>query len=308
MAYGQTGSGKTHSLFGTEQQPGVVPHVIRTLVDEVLTKGAASTLHLHAVEIYCERIRDLLHPSQRDNLNVTTDRDGCIVVADATQVEVRDAAQALRVIDSALKRRAVSSTNMNQRSSRSHCMVTITLSKSGGQRSKLCLVDLAGSERQDKTGAEGTTLDEAKLINKSLSCLGNVVMALTTQQAHVPYRNSKLTRVLADSLGGNARTMILICASQAVESAVETLSSLRFGARARGVKNVVVQGRPSVAFCSGARNSGSVEAREEDEKEGTKTAVGYHALLCRGAAACAVQLAAMAVYFWWVDTHVLVSS
>ncbi len=294
MAYGQTGSGKTHSLFGSEQEPGVVPQVIRTLVDEVPN---TATLHLHAVEIYCERIRDLLHPAQRDNLTVTTDRDGGVSLSDVTQVHIRDAAQALHVINNALKRRAVSSTNMNERSSRSHCMVTLTLTKPGNVKSKLCLVDLAGSERQDKTGAEGTTLDEAKLINKSLSCLGNVVMALTTQQGHIPYRNSKLTRVLADSLGGNAKTMILICASQAAESAAETLSSLRFGIRARGVKNVVVRGRGEVVAEKGEQND-DLAKRVLRKGSLQQNHVG---MLLRGGAACAVQLVAMAAYFWWVD-------
>lgn len=151
----------------------------------------------------------------------------------------------------------------------------------------------SGSERQDKTGTEGTTLDEAKLINKSLSCLGNVVNALTQQAAHVPYRESKLTRVLQDSLGGNARTIILVCASPAADAAAETLSSLRFGVRARGLHNMVVQSR---AVSDDGGKKITVSGEDDTPVAGTRMWVG--------AAACAVQAAAFAAYFYWIDVHV----
>lgn len=142
MAYGQTGSGKTHSLFGTTQQPGIVPQVIRTLLQQL----GNATLRMSVVELYCERIRDLLQG--RDNLAIATDRERGVYIVDASEVEVRDDEEALKTVQVALGRRAVAATNMNERSSRSHCMVTLTLTKRcrGGHRiSKLCLVDLAGT-------------------------------------------------------------------------------------------------------------------------------------------------------------------
>lgn len=142
IAYGQTGSGKTHSLFGSTQQPGIVPQVIRTLLQEL---GKQDTLRMSVVELYCERIRDLLQA--RDNLAIGTDRERGVYIVDASEVEVGDAEQALKTMQAALARRAVAATNMNERSSRSHCMVTLTLVKRarGSHRtSKLRLVDLAG--------------------------------------------------------------------------------------------------------------------------------------------------------------------
>lgn len=284
MAYGQTGSGKTHSLFGTPQQPGLVPQVVRTLVQQLAPN---TTLHMSVIEIYCERIRDLLQG--RDNLAIGTDRERGVYVVDAAEVEVRDADQALKTVQAALGRRAVAATNMNERSSRSHCMVTLTLTKQGNKTSKLCLVDLAGSERQDKTGADGSVLDEAKLINKSLSCLGNVVNALTQQKrtSHIPYRDSKLTRVLQDSLGGSAQTIILLCASPSSDAAAETLSCLRFGVRARGLHNMVVQ--------RGGTDADAADTTTTARRQ--PAARSYYAC----AMACAVQAAAFAAYFYWLD-------
>ncbi|CAI7881077.1 unnamed protein product [Closterium sp. NIES-53] len=143
----------------------------------------------------------------------------------------------------AIKNRAVGATNMNQGSSRSHCMFLLTIQRtsvdgSSSQVGKIYLVDLAGSEKVDKTGAEGRLLDEAKMINKSLSALGNVINALTSDKAsHIPYRDSKLTRILQESLGGNSRTTLLCCCSPSTYNYTESVSTVRFGLRAKQIKN-----------------------------------------------------------------------
>ncbi|PNH09544.1 Kinesin-related protein 3 [Tetrabaena socialis] len=154
-----------------------------------------------------------------------------------------DVFQDLRfVVEAALQgyNGTIMATSMNETSSRSHCIVTVradkTLRDGTVQSGKLVMVDLAGSERADRTNAMGTTLAEGSLINKSLSCLSNVIQALTEdakggKPRHVPYRDSKLTRVLQDSLGGSARTVLVVCCSPCLENAAETLSTLRFGAR-----------------------------------------------------------------------------
>lgn len=155
---------------------------------------------------------------------------------------VMDSEQALQYISCGLANRAVGETQMNMASSRSHCLYVFSVqqefTKDGRMKSgKLVLVDLAGSEKVDKTGAEGRILEEAKTINKSLSALANVINSLTNGKAnHIPYRDSKLTRILQDALGGNSRTALLCCCSPSSLNASESLSTLRFGARAKHIK------------------------------------------------------------------------
>ncbi|GLC44581.1 hypothetical protein PLESTB_001321400 [Pleodorina starrii] len=266
MAYGQTGSGKTHSLIGRVADPeqhGVVPRAIAHLAAGIAEAGerdgADFQVVLSVVEIYCERIRDLLEPSPgapgagggagtADNLQVKQDAVRGVYIEGATELGVTDEQQLVDFMTRGLAQRAVSATSMNEASSRSHCIVTVrvnrTLPDGTVQVGKLVMVDLAGSERADRTHAAGATLVEGSLINKSLSCLSNVIYALTEDSRggkarHVPYRDSKLTRVLQDSLGGSARTVLIICCSPCLENAAETLSSLRFGSRAKGVQNTV---------------------------------------------------------------------
>ncbi|CAI7810749.1 unnamed protein product [Closterium sp. NIES-54] len=170
------------------------------------------------------RWRDLYDVS-KDNLVVKEDQTRGISIAGVTE------------------NRAVGATNMNQGSSRSHCMFLLTIQRtsvdgSSSQVGKIYLVDLAGSEKVDKTGAEGRLLDEAKMINKSLSALGNVINALTSDKAsHIPYRDSKLTRILQESLGGNSRTTLLCCCSPSTYNYTESVSTVRFGLRAKQIKN-----------------------------------------------------------------------
>ncbi|KAL6764456.1 P-loop containing nucleoside triphosphate hydrolase protein [Haematococcus lacustris] len=249
LAYGQTGSGKTHTLFGSmadETARGVVPrsiaHLGQGIAGAAAQHGALFKVTLSVVEIYCERIRCLLDSAGRDNLQVKTDPVRGVYVDGATEVEVCGEDELATLMAAGLSGRSVAATAMNSESSRSHCVVTVNVERSmpsGEARlGKLVLVDLAGSERASKTGAAGSTLAEGALINKSLSCLANVIYALTDASAaarHVPYRDSKLTRMLQDSLGGTARTVLICCCSPAMDNAAETLSTLRFGARAKGL-------------------------------------------------------------------------
>jgi len=198
---------------------------------------------LSLLEVYNERIRDLLDPT-KDNLNVFQEATG-VRVAGLCSREVLQADDCMRHIQAGLNNRAVGATAMNEVSSRSHCFVILTLKRSWSdgqtQTSKLCLVDLAGSERSRRTHAHGVTLQEGQNINKSLLVLGNVVNALTDEKkdgfVRVPYRDSKLTRLLQDCIGGPAMTAILVCCSPHAEDQTETQSTLRFGARARGISS-----------------------------------------------------------------------
>ena len=177
----------------------------------------------------------------RDNLKIkkhdTVFVDGC------TELYISSYDEVMEALNVGASNRATSSTNMNNESSRSHSVFIVTITqkneKSGTvKKGKLYLVDLAGSEKVRKTGASGARLDEAKMINQSLSALGLVIKKLTDERSsHVPYRNSKLTRLLQESLGGNAKTALVICCSPSSFNHDETVSTLRFGERAKRVKN-----------------------------------------------------------------------
>ena len=194
------------------------------------------------LEIYMEHIRDLLDV-RKDNLKIREEKVKGIWVEGATEVYVSKEQDVLDIIRMGQSNRAIASTKMNAESSRSHSIFVLNIAQknltNGSSKSgKLYLVDLAGSEKVGKTGAEGTTLDEAKMINKSLSALGNVINALTDgKSAHIPYRDSKLTRILQESLGGNSRTTLIINCSPSSYNEAETLSTLRFGNRAKSIKN-----------------------------------------------------------------------
>eukprot|EP00742_Colponemidia_sp_Colp-10_P006548 GILJ01007018.1.p1 GENE.GILJ01007018.1~~GILJ01007018.1.p1 ORF type:complete len:1055 (-),score=235.45 GILJ01007018.1:187-3351(-) len=248
FAYGQTSSGKTHTMEGPdiddEQMCGIIPRMVKFLFQGVANadEHIEFTMKVSIIEIYMERIRDLLDPS-KDNLKVHEDKERGIWVGDATEEYVSDISEVFALMKEGASNRAIAATNMNEGSSRSHSifMMTITqrnLHDMSVKVGKLYLVDLAGSEKIRKTGASGQTLDEAKTINKSLSALGNVINALTDgKSTHVPYRDSKLTRVLQESIGGNSRTTLIVTCSPSSFNDSETLSTLRFGQRAKSIKN-----------------------------------------------------------------------
>ncbi len=192
-------------------------------------------------------MRDLLdHHRVKTNLLIREDKTNGIYIAGVTEEYATSEEELYGIMGAGALNRAVAATGMNEGSSRSHSVFLITVtqrdvSNSTSKSGKLYLVDLAGSETVKKTNSSGQQLEEAKTINKSLSALGQVIFALTDEKStHVPYRDSKLTRILQDSLGGNAKTVLIIAASPSSYNAVETLSTLRFGTRAKSITNKVV--------------------------------------------------------------------
>ncbi|KAK3991343.1 kinesin heavy chain [Cladorrhinum sp. PSN332] len=248
FAYGQTGAGKSYTMMGTniddENGKGVIPRIVEQIFTNILSSAAniEYTVRVSYMEIYMERIRDLLAP-QNDNLPVHEEKNRGVYVKGLLEIYVSSVQEVFEVMRRGGNARAVAATNMNQESSRSHSIFVITITQknveTGSAKSgQLFLVDLAGSEKVGKTGASGQTLEEAKKINKSLSALGMVINSLTDgKSSHVPYRDSKLTRILQESLGGNSRTTLIINCSPSSYNDAETLSTLRFGMRAKSIKN-----------------------------------------------------------------------
>ena len=268
FAYGQTGSGKTHTMGGSFEEgfeacgalgdsAGVIPRVVHEIFATISAEQDASpdtnfAVTVSFLEIYNECIRDLLAPAVAGSAEVaslelredTTTRGGVTVVGLSAE-PVTSAEQVYACLQRGGLRRATASTQMNAQSSRSHAICTIGLERRGGadgehRWARLNLVDLAGSERQKRTKAEGSRLAEAISINKGLFVLGNVISALGDKSkagSHVPYRNSKLTRLLQDSLGGNSHTVMIACCSPADSNFEETLNTLRYAHRTRNIKN-----------------------------------------------------------------------
>ncbi|XP_002808485.4 chromosome-associated kinesin KIF4B [Macaca mulatta] len=254
LAYGQTGSGKTYSMGGAytaeqenEATVGIIPRVIQLLFKEIDKKSDFEfTLKVSYLEIYNEEILDLLCLSrEKAQINIREDPKEGIKIVGLTEKTVLVALDTVSCLEQGNNSRTVASTAMNSQSSRSHAIFTISLEqrkksdKNSSFRSKLHLVDLAGSERQKKTKAEGDRLKEGININRGLLCLGNVISALGDDKkgGFVPYRDSKLTRLLQDSLGGNSHTLMIACVSPADSNLEETLSTLRYADRARKIKN-----------------------------------------------------------------------
>ncbi|KAF6715461.1 Kinesin heavy chain isoform 5C [Oryzias melastigma] len=249
FAYGQTSSGKTHTMEGKLHDPqlmGIIPRIAHDIFDHIYSMDENLEFHIKVsyFEIYLDKIRDLLDVS-KTNLAVHEDKNRVPYVKGCTERFVSSPEEVMDVIDEGKANRHVAVTNMNEHSSRSHSIFLINIKQENVETEKklsgkLYLVDLAGSEKVSKTGAEGAVLDEAKNINKSLSALGNVISALAEgTKTHVPYRDSKMTRILQDSLGGNCRTTIIICCSPSVYNEAETKSTLMFGQRAKTIKNTV---------------------------------------------------------------------
>jgi kinesin family protein 5 len=248
FAYGQTGAGKSYTMMGSdiddEAGRGVIPRIVQQVFASILASPSniEYTVRVSYMEIYMERIRDLLMP-QNDNLPVHEEKNRGVYVKGLLEVYVASEDEVYEVLRRGGSARAVAATNMNAESSRSHSIFVVTISQknveTGSQKSgQLFLVDLAGSEKIGKTGASGQTLEEAKKINKSLSALGMVINSLTDgKSSHIPYRDSKLTRILQESLGGNSRTTLIINCSPSSYNDIETVGTLRFGMRAKSIKN-----------------------------------------------------------------------
>ena len=226
------------------ESKGIIPRIVEQIFASILASpgNIEYTVRVSYMEIYMERIRDLLQP-QNDNLPVHEEKSRGVYVKGLLEIYVSSVQEVYEVMRRGGTARAVAATNMNQESSRSHSIFVVTITQknveTGSAKSgQLFLVDLAGSEKVGKTGASGQTLEEAKKINKSLSALGMVINSLTDgKSTHVPYRDSKLTRILQESLGGNSRTTLIINCSPSSYNAEETLGTLRFGVRAKAIKN-----------------------------------------------------------------------
>ncbi|WOK91664.1 hypothetical protein Cni_G00355 [Canna indica] len=265
FAYGQTGSGKTYTMLGEteelELRPspscGMTPRIFEFLFARIKAEEESRrdeklkySCRCSFLEIYNEQIIDLLDPSS-SNLLLREDISKGVYVENLTDYVVENATDVIKLLIRGAANRKVASTTMNHESSRSHTVFTCVI-ESGWEKdltvnirtARLNLVDLAGSERQKSSGAEGERLKEAASINKSLSTLGHVIMVLADvahgKQRHVPYRDSRLTFLLQDSLGGNSKTMIIANVSPSLCSANETLSTLRFAQRARLIQNNAV--------------------------------------------------------------------
>ncbi|XP_024388572.1 kinesin-like protein KIN-12F [Physcomitrium patens] len=265
FAYGQTGSGKTHTMLGDienidllpSENRGMTPRVFEYLFERIRKEeemrkdeNLMFMCRCSFLEIYNEQITDLLEPTST-NLHMREDNRTGVYVENLSEVEVHNVQDVIRLLIQGASNRRVAATNMNRESSRSHSVFTCIVESKWERDSmtnirfgRLNLIDLAGSERQKSSGAEGERLKEAANINKSLSTLGLVIMILVDvangKQRHVPYRDSKLTFLLQDSLGGNSKTTIIATVSPSGCNSMETLSTLKFAQRAKLIRNTAV--------------------------------------------------------------------
>ncbi|XP_015230809.1 PREDICTED: kinesin-like protein KIF17 [Cyprinodon variegatus] len=250
FAYGQTGSGKSFTMQGVSEpaaQRGVIPRAFEHIFESIqCAEGTKFLVRGSYLEIYNEDIRDLLGSDTKQRLELKEHPERGVYVRDLTTHTLHSVGECERIMEQGWRNRAVGCTLMNKDSSRSHSIFTIHLEicntdaagKDHIRAGKLNLVDLAGSERQSKTGATGERLREATKINLSLSALGNVISALVYGRSkYIPYRDSKLTRLLQDSLGGNTRTLMIACLSPADNNYEESLSTLRYANRAKSIQN-----------------------------------------------------------------------
>nr|XP_045010482.1 kinesin-like protein KIFC3 isoform X1 [Jaculus jaculus] len=245
FAYGQTGAGKTYTMEGTPDNPGINQRALQLLFSEVQEKASdwQYNITVSAAEIYNEVLRDLLgkEPQEKLEIRLCPDGSGQLYVPGLTEFQVQSVDDINKVFEFGHTNRTTEFTNLNEHSSRSHALLIVTVRGvdcSTGLRTtgKLNLVDLAGSERVGKSGAEGSRLREAQHINRSLSALGDVIAALRSRQGHVPFRNSKLTYLLQDSLSGDSKTLMVVQVSPVEKNTSETLYSLKFAERVRSVE------------------------------------------------------------------------
>ncbi|KAL1566700.1 Kinesin-like protein KIN-14E [Salvia divinorum] len=246
FAYGQTGSGKTFTIYGSEGNPGLTPRAISELfrIMKRNDKKFSFTLKAYMVELYQDTLIDLLLPknAKRSKLEIKKDPKGMVVVENATVLLISSYDELRNIIERGSEQRHTTGTMMNEQSSRSHLILSIIIESTNLQsqsvsRGKLSFVDLAGSERVKKSGSSGDQLKEAQSINKSLSALGDVIGALSSSNQHIPYRNHKLTMLMSDSLGGNAKTLMFVNVSPTHSNLDETYNSLSYASRVRSIVN-----------------------------------------------------------------------
>ena len=219
-----------------EKERGMIPRMVSLVFSQILAapNDIEFTVKISMIEIYMEKIRDLLDPSKTD-LKIRDHPKKGIYIESVMETFVTEESEVYELLHLGNQNRAIGCTDMNAQSSRSHSCFIVTVEQKNNtdysqKTGKLYLVDLAGSEKISKTGAVGTTKEEAKMINKSLSTLGLVINHLTDGvSTHIPYRDSKLTRILSESLGGNSKTSLIITCSPARFNFDETVSTLKFG-------------------------------------------------------------------------------
>ncbi|KAI4314690.1 hypothetical protein L6164_027576 [Bauhinia variegata] len=246
FAYGQTGSGKTFTIYGSENNSGLTPRATAELF-KILRRDAhkfSFSLKAYMVELYQDTLVDLLLPknAKRLKLDIKKDSKGMVTVENVTVLSISTMEELNNIIQRGSEQRHTSGTQMNDESSRSHLILSIIIESINLQsqsvaRGKLSFVDLAGSERIKKSGSSGNQLKEAQSINKSLSALGDVISALSSGGQHIPYRNHKLTMLMSDSLGGNAKTLMFVNVSPAESNLDETYNSLMYASRVRSIVN-----------------------------------------------------------------------
>ncbi|XP_034493093.2 kinesin-like protein KIF1A isoform X17 [Marmota flaviventris] len=272
FAYGQTGAGKSYTMMGKQEkdQQGIIPQLCEDLfsrINDTSNDNMSYSVEVSYMEIYCERVRDLLNPKNKGNLRVREHPLMGPYVEDLSKLAVTSYNDIQDLMDSGNKARTVAATNMNETSSRSHAVFNIIFTQKRHDAetdittekvSKISLVDLAGSERADSTGAKGTRLKEGANINKSLTTLGKVISALAEMDSgpnknkkkkktdFIPYRDSVLTWLLRENLGGNSRTAMVAALSPADINYDETLSTLRYADRAKQIRcNAIINEDPN---------------------------------------------------------------
>ena len=242
FSYGQTGSGKTHTMQGSGNgsMRGLIPRAMQQVgqyKNELESKGWHYEMEVSFIEIYNETIKDLLRNNATDDLKheIKKDANGTMFVSDIEMLSVdpNDTIKMDSIMEMAAHHRSVGQTAMNERSSRSHSIFTLHLKASNAQQGislngTLSLVDLAGSERLNRSGVTGNRMKESVAINKSLSALTDVFVAIANKQSHIPFRNSKLTYLLQPALSGDGKTLMMVNLSPTEDSFYESLCSLRF--------------------------------------------------------------------------------
>ena len=281
FSYGQTGSGKTHTMLGdgNGDMRGIIPRSVAKIVEasqKNAHKGWSYTMHASYVEIYNEQVRDLLKPgSSHSDKHSIVHKNGVTEVSGVQREVIDSVESAAALVRRASAARVVEATNMNAQSSRSHTIFMLYIvgehASSGSELTGcLNLVDLAGSERVGRSGAEGARLKEACAINKSLSSLGDVFSALAAKQAHVPYRNSKLTYLLQPCLGGDGKTLMFVNINPENTSTEETMCSLKFASQVNAVQlgdGKGAQRRITTKLSSKVEKKGDKEKSKSDKSE-----------------------------------------
>ncbi|XP_073491553.1 kinesin-like protein KIF13A [Aquarana catesbeiana] len=285
FAYGQTGSGKTFSMMGTDDQPGIVPKICSALFNKESNDSETIRIEASFLEIYNEEVRDLLRSAKdQKKLKVREDKKHGPYVEELSCHAVQSYGEIKLLLDQGNKQRTIAETKMNEQSSRSHAILTLTVTQicndpksgaSGKLVSKVSLVDLAGSERSDKSGAQGNHLKECGNINTSLFTLGRVINSLAeisenkNKSQHVNYRDSVLTWLLKNSLGGNSKTIMLATVSPAADNYQETLSTLRYAESTKRIVNqaVVNEDRKSEVIGELQEEIKRLREQQENKKE-----------------------------------------